>query len=199
MPVPVRSLARQRDNAPLVELSTPAAGLGAQPRDYHVDGPVGVYQKVSAEGRVDRVIIYITLRRGGRALHALDVTDPTEPKFLWSLSPGKTGMAALGQTWSEPKAARVRGYSNPVLIFGGGYDAAAEDGGATPTMGNAVFVVDALEGRLLRAFGAADGLPWARTPAAGRSPVWPTCGVVPPRAASSSSPLTSSSRASLWP
>src|SRR6185369_14840941 len=33
----------------------------------------------------------------------------------------------LGQTWSEPKVAFLKAYSNPVLIFGAGYDPAVED------------------------------------------------------------------------
>ena len=153
-------LKRLRDNGPKVALSTTPDGLGATPRDYFVDGPIGVYQKVGSGGTSERVIIVAGLRRGGRALYALDVTDPAAPKFLWKKTPSSTGMALLGQTWSEPKAARIKGHANPVLIVGGGYDAAAEDAsspGAT-TMGNAVFVLDALDGTLLKTFHALNGV-----------------------------------------
>ena len=62
----------------------------------------------------------------------------------------------MGQTWSEAKVASVKLGQDivPVLIMGGGYDAAAEDT-ATPgttTMGNAVLVLDARTGDLIKAF-----------------------------------------------
>ena len=147
---------RLRDNSPVIELSGTPGGLGAVARDYFVDGPIGVYQKLNGS-TVDRVILYVGMRRGGRQLYALDVTTPTEPKFLWKVSNSSSGMSLLGQTWSEPKVARVKGYANPVVIFGGGYDASAEDSGATTTMGNAVYVLDALDGSLVKTFSSLAG------------------------------------------
>ena len=152
------ALKRMRSNAPDIELSTTPAGLGATPRDYFVDGPIGVYQKLSSTGETERAIIFVALRRGGRQLYALDVTNPSVPKFLWKLTPASAGMGALGQTWSEPKAIRVKGRSQPVVIFGGGYDAASEDGTAGATSsGNAVYVVDAFDGTLVKAFTSLSG------------------------------------------
>lgn len=151
-------LKRLRSNTPDVALSTTPAGLGALPRDYFVDGPIGLYQKLGSGGAVDKVIIYVAMRRGGRQLYALDVTTPSQPKYLWKVSNATTGMAQLGQTWSEPRVARIKGVSDPVLIFGGGYDEAAEDVGGLTTMGNAVYVLNALDGTLLRAFTSLDGV-----------------------------------------
>ena len=151
-------LGRLRANAPQIALSTTPPGSGAQPRGYFVDGPVGVYQKLAVDGTTTRAIVYPTLRRGGRHVYAIDVTVPAEPRFLWRLGPSSPGMAALAQTWSEPRVARVKGHEGPVLVFGGGYDAAAEDGSAGgASSGNAVFVVDAINGTLLRAFTALAG------------------------------------------
>ena len=144
-------LKRLRDNSPVIDLSNTPPGLGATARDYAVDGPISIYQKSSGTA-VDRVIIYVGMRRGGRSLYALDVTTPTAPKFLWKVSNASSGMSLLGQTWSEPRVGRVKGWSNPVLIFGGGYDAAAEDSGGNTTMGNVIYVLDAFDGTLLRAF-----------------------------------------------
>ena len=157
-------LKRLRDNTPDIALSETPAGLGALPRGYFVDGPIGVYQKVAAAGTSDRVILYVGMRRGGRVLYAIDVTTPTAPKMLWKKTSGSAGMSQLGQTWSEPKAARLRGYPNPVVIMGGGYDATAEDAlaPAAPTMGNVVMVLDAFDGTLLKTFSALSGA----TPAA---------------------------------
>jgi type IV pilus assembly protein PilY1 len=152
-------LARLRSNAPQIRLSTTPASLASTPeierpkaRDYFVDGPIGVYLKRDGSGGVDRAIIVVGMRRGGQFLYALDVTNPAAPKFLWKVSNTSSGMALLGQTWSEPRVVKIRGVSDPVVIFGGGYDAAAEDGGATQTMGNAVFVLNAVTGALVRTF-----------------------------------------------
>lgn len=152
-------LKRLRDNAPEVRLSTTVvvdetSATKPQSRDYFVDGPITIYQKVAADGSNTKVYLYATMRRGGRFLYALDVTNPAQPKYLWRRSSSDTGFSKLGQTWSEPRVAKLKGRTNPVLIMGGGYDAAAEDS-ATPgttTMGNAVFVLDAFDGSLIKRF-----------------------------------------------
>lgn len=144
---------RLRNNAPSVRLSS-TVDASAQPKDYFVDGPIGVYQKINSGGTSDQVMIYVGMRRGGRMLYALDVTEPATPKFKWKKNAGSSGMSLLGQTWSEPKPARVKGYANPVLIMGGGYDATTEDGSApgSPAMGHVIYVLDALDGTLLKTF-----------------------------------------------
>jgi type IV pilus assembly protein PilY1 len=151
-------LNRLRKNSPDIQLSTTPAGLGALPRDYFVDGPIGVYQKLGSAGAVERVIVFVGMRRGGRQVYALDVTAPASPKFLWKVTNATSGMSLLGQTWSEPKAARVKGVDNPVVIFGGGYDAAAEDSDSTATMGNSIYVLDALTGAVLKTFTTLSGV-----------------------------------------
>ena len=141
---------RLRDNTPEVRFpATPLAAI-AIPRDYFVDGPVTVHQKLAADGSIESVTIYVGMRRGGRFFYAFDVTNPVAPRLLWRKS--NLAIAVLGQTWSEPRIARLRGHPNPVLVMGAGYDPAAEDAlvaGAT-TMGNAVLVLDAGTGELLR-------------------------------------------------
>jgi len=150
-------LNRLRSNTPDIRLSTTPAAAVAAPRDYFVDGPVTVYRKVVA-GAVTKVIIYVGMRRGGRQLYAFDVTNPAAPLFLWKKTNASTGMSLLGQTWSAPKVARIKGRTNPVVVLGGGYDAAAEDassagaGAGATTMGNAVYVLDAIDGTLLKTF-----------------------------------------------
>ncbi|MES2979930.1 MAG: PilC/PilY family type IV pilus protein [Pseudomonadota bacterium] len=143
-------LNRIRSNTPEVRLSTTST-VGSL-RDYFVDGPIGVYQKVLADGTNDKVYIYTAMRRGGRQIYALDVTTPSAPKFLWKKT--EADIAVLGQTWSEPKVAKIRGNANPVIIMGAGYDAASEDYTTRPatTMGNAVLVLDAITGTLLKTF-----------------------------------------------
>ncbi|NVO04647.1 MAG: pilus assembly protein PilY [Rhodoferax sp.] len=158
-------LNRLRSNTPSIRLSTTTipATNPPTPRDYFVDGPIGVYQKASVSGSTqtnDKVYIYVGMRRGGRALYALDVTDPTAPTVLWKKT--QANLAVLGQTWSEPKLAKIKGNSNPVLIFGAGYDATAEDvspPAASTTMGNAVLVLDAFTGSVLKSFATSRSVP----------------------------------------
>lgn len=150
-------LNRLRANTPEIRLSTsiiatPTTSLTPTSRDYFVDGPIGIYQKVLVNGTNEKVYLYVAMRRGGRILYALDVTDPAAPKFLWKKT--QADMAVLGQTWSEPKVAKIKGNTNPVIIMGAGYDSAAEDISpqGTTTMGNAVLVLDAISGTLLKQF-----------------------------------------------
>lgn len=145
-------LKRLRNNLPEVQLPTTPGSASA--RDYMVDGPIGVYQKINSSGESTKVHLYVGMRRGGRLLYALDVSTPGSPRYLWRKT--ASDLPALGQTWSEPKVARIKrnGDTNPVLVFGGGYDATAEDA-ATPgstTMGHRIFVLDAFTGELLKEF-----------------------------------------------
>ena len=140
---------RFRDNLPEIRFpSTPPTAL-AVARDYFVDGPVTVYQKLDADGGVESAYLYVSMRRGGRFLYAFDVTTPASPRLMWRKS--SSDLAVLGQTWSEPRVARVKGHSKPVLVMGAGYDAAAEDAlpPAATTMGNAVLVLDSTDGSVL--------------------------------------------------
>ena len=145
-------LKRLRDNSP------PIGSTNTKP--YFADGSVGVYQLdanndgklVAADG--DKVYLYISMRRGGRLIYALDVTDPDNPKFMWKRDNTSPGYAELGQTWAEPKVRKIRASANPVLIFGAGYDPAVEDqdpipSGTTDTMGRGIFVVDGITGNVL--------------------------------------------------
>ena len=169
---------RLRNNAPLISSSFK--------KPYFMDGPIGVYTKdgdVPADGKLggasDAVNLYIANRRGGRFLYALDVNNPTNPKFLWKITNGSTGFSELGLTWSQPTViTNLAGLSVPVLVFGAGYDAAVDDldpslvstvnatdatvsgvvpGGITTTgglivnrsMGRGIYVVNALTGALI--------------------------------------------------
>jgi type IV pilus assembly protein PilY1 len=149
-------LNRQRVNTP--ELRLPTTTLdSAQLKDYFVDGATGAFQQIKADGTIDKAYLYLTMRRGGRFIYALDVSTPTDPKFLWKMDYNGTTtasgttldakFASLGQTWSRPRVTIVNGYANPVLIFAGGYDGAEDSEPPTAnTMGNSIFVVDAVTG-----------------------------------------------------
>jgi Tfp pilus tip-associated adhesin PilY1 len=171
-------LNRLRTNSPQLELSTTPGGIlpAPKPKDYFVDGPVGVYQFVYENGTTQAAYIYLAMRRGGRLIYALDVTEPGTPKLKWKVdnntlwkvsSTGAvtavaSGLDELGQTWSQPKVARVAhgGSGKWVLIFGAGY--APEEDDEPPvkadTVGRGIFVLDAFTGELVwkATYGASD-------------------------------------------
>lgn len=135
---------RLYDNSPKIKLFG-STDTTAQPKDYFFDGATTVYQDLRDPNN-PRVYIYMTARRGGRFMYAMDVTNPQAPRFLWEKT--NTDLAELGQTWSQPKIALVKGYANPVLIMGGGYDPNEDSDpfARSDTMGRAIVVLDAVSG-----------------------------------------------------
>ena len=157
-------LSRLKSNSPLVaypDMATPE-GPAPTPKDYFFDGSTGLYQDATSS----KVWIYPTMRRGGRMIYALDVTRPGEPVFKWkagcpnlSNDTGCTeGMSGIGQTWSTPAVAFIKGYSatRPVVVVGGGYDRCEDEDRASPncgaTKGGIVYVLDADTGAVIRSF-----------------------------------------------
>jgi len=109
-----------------------------------------------AENERDKVLLFFGMRRGGSYYYALDVTNRTAPQLLWRIGPSE--LPGIGQTWSTPTVARVNasrtwGSSNPdklVLVFGGGYDAADDAVSyVSSTVGNGIYMVDAITGGLI--------------------------------------------------
>lgn len=145
-------------------------GLTDFKKPYFADGPVSVYQNdVNGDGVLrasdgDKVWLFVGMRRGGRFIYALDVSDPDTPKFMWKIdntttSSGTAVFADLGQTWSTIRPTTIRHQTGPVLIFGGGYDPLKEDPqpALSPNvMGNAIFVVDAQSGNYIHRITHAD-------------------------------------------
>lgn len=130
-----------------------------QPKAYGFDGPLVALKEGS------NAWIYASMRRGGRALYAFDVTSPTVPSLKWKQgcphalddTDCSSGFSGIGQTWSSPRTLRAAGYSGgtaPLLIMGGGYDACEDVDPATcsATKGNHVYVLDADTGALLKTF-----------------------------------------------
>lgn len=161
-------LSRLYTNSELVRYPNLSCSISPTPtaRGYFWDGSLTAYQ--SADGTAStapsKTWLFATMRRGGRAIYALDVTDPDAPKLMWRITNATTGFSELGYTWSEPKVTKLAGtftrstgvaVTNPVvLVFGGGYDPTTEDKPAgslvTPTMGRGVYVVEAESGELIQ-------------------------------------------------
>lgn len=169
-------LKRLRDGTPVLDLPSASSGLpgalpastGAKPKGYFFDGNVGNYEVRNASQVVTREYIYVSARRGGSLIYALDVTVPSAPKILWKKT--SADLPQLAMTFSTPKIVRVKNASHPaVLVFGagywGGYDGAGnpvgDDSAAAPSTcpagtacGRAIYVLDALDGSLVKTFTA---------------------------------------------
>jgi type IV pilus assembly protein PilY1 len=131
----------------LSSLKTLTASSANHP--FYVDGsPIAADVRISTPQDSQtkwRTIVVFGERRGGRFYHALDITDTTNPQYLWSFTDSK-----MGETWSEPVIGRVKmdpstgSTEKYVAIVGGGYDTANNN-----TTGKAVFVIDLATGTKL--------------------------------------------------
>jgi type IV pilus assembly protein PilY1 len=122
---------------------------GFDNKPYFFDGSVGSYVVYDGDNEVSTAIIYLTARRGGDLLYALDVTDPELPVIKWRKSRADDGYSELGQTWSKPVVTKLKIGADDkiVLMMGLGYDPDVDDGpSVTRTQGRGVIVIDALTG-----------------------------------------------------
>ncbi len=130
---------------------------------YGIDMPPIVYTRdVNHDGTInygsgDKVWAYFGLRRGGRAMYALDLSNPNTPSYLWGINSNTSGFSEMGQTWSIPAVTRIPGYRDangvpkPVIVFGAGYDTNKDSTGlaSADSMGRGIFIVDAATGALV--------------------------------------------------
>jgi Tfp pilus tip-associated adhesin PilY1 len=154
-------LKRLYSNAPLITYPNMPTGLTTQSKDYFFDGSSGIYQNADNS----QVWIYPTMRRGGRMIYGFDVSTTT-PVLKWARGcPNagddtgcSSGWIGIGQTWSVPNLAFVKGFSStiPLAIVGGGYDA-CEDTDAIATTcitpkGAKVYIVNSDTGAIEKSF-----------------------------------------------
>ena len=170
------SLQRLYDNTTRISFPNNSSGSPTPlPKAYGMDGPVTAFK--GTVGGSAKTFIYSTMRRGGRAVYAFDVTNsattPAAPTLKWKVGcPNaadntgcSTGMSGIGQTWASLKSLFALGYkggSSPLLIMGGGYDkcedtdtltaGSANHSCTSSTKGNKVFVLDADTGEMIKAF-----------------------------------------------
>jgi type IV pilus assembly protein PilY1 len=104
-----------------------------------VDGsPIAVDIKTAGTWKT---IVVFGCRRGGPFYYALDITDTTNPKFLWRFTDPK-----IQETWSEPAIGKVKvGAGERYVAFVGGGRSPSDDN----TYGKAFFAVDLASGTRL--------------------------------------------------
>jgi type IV pilus assembly protein PilY1 len=112
------------------------------PHEFYVDGsPIAADVKIGATPAWKTIAVF-GQRRGGRNYYALDITDTTNPQYMWSFTDSK-----IGETWSDPVIGKIRisdGSTKYVAFVGGGYDT-----GQNNNSGKAFFVLDLADGTKL--------------------------------------------------
>ena len=170
------NIKRLRDNTIRVSFPNNTSGSPTpQAKAYGMDGAITAFK--GTLGGTTKAVVYATMRRGGRAIYAFDVTNsitaPNSPSLKWKIgcpnasddSGCTTGLSGIGQTWSSLKSFTASGYgsgSSTMLITGGGYDVcddydALSSGGAnhnctSSSKGHYVYVLDADTGAVLKTF-----------------------------------------------
>ena len=159
--------------------------LNADVNAVFVDGSAKAYIEYNSDGEVQKAILIFGERRGGNRYYALNVTTPTSPEFLWEISPDgrlylanpidpTAGYQQLGQTWSSPTIGKVacqEGASHCINVsatdhvgerwvafISGGYDENQDNNPVivSDTAGMAVYVVDVLDGSLVKRFSVSE-------------------------------------------
>jgi type IV pilus assembly protein PilY1 len=125
---------------------------------YYVDGAPNVVDAFFDSSNSWHSVLIGGLGAGGKAIYALDVTDPASiasytggtvpPDFvLWEINDQTPGFEDLGYTYGKPLIFKTEGrgddpiYGEWVAVFGNGYDSDSGRG--------AVYVVDVATGTLL--------------------------------------------------
>ncbi|MDT8451240.1 MAG: PilC/PilY family type IV pilus protein [Gammaproteobacteria bacterium] len=131
---------------------------GVNGKAYGLDGNVVSWindadRNGTISGADEHVYLYFGMRRGGRFLYSMDVTDRNNPKLRWVLEGGTGDYAEMGQTWSAPNVENIKmgDVERTVLIFGAGYDTGQDVllTRGTDSVGRGIFIVDAKSGKLL--------------------------------------------------
>lgn len=169
-PEHLSKIERLYENEPLIAFPNQDMTVSPTPtaKDYFFDGALGQFISYAADNTLDLAYIFPSMRRGGRMVYGLDVTDPDTPSLLWrkgctSLTDDnscESGFADIGQTWSTPVGGKIAGYTDgPVVMFGGGYDncldsdqAAYPTAGCSAAKGKKVYVLDAESGAVQATF-----------------------------------------------
>ncbi len=137
--------------------------INGQLHTYAVDATPSVYlydqnKNGNIETANDKVILLFGTRRGGGlnsaptkgSYYALDVSDPTAPRYLWSLSNASANFAELAESWGEARVVKLKvGTATKIAaLIVGGYDNMNEDSrfGHTQTFSGSATVSNSVSG-----------------------------------------------------
>ncbi len=145
--VPSVMLSEMKDFMDDVEI-----GGDATLHNYGLDGEIHIaHADTNNNLKVDddeKALLFIGMRRGGNHYFVLDISNPTEPKYLFKITGGSTTkLAKLSDTWSGITVANIdyAGATKTVAIFGGGYDYDQDTAGTAfvaDDTGNDIFIYD---------------------------------------------------------
>ena len=124
---------------------------------YGIDGDLRVQTIADKDGIIqsgEKVYLYFGMRRGGDFYYALDVSDPNNPRVMFRLDGAQ--LPGLGQSWATPIPTRIavggttQNSDKLVLVIAGGYEPDQDNNAlTTDAIGNAIYIVDAVDGHLL--------------------------------------------------
>jgi type IV pilus assembly protein PilY1 len=139
-------------------------------RNHGIDGALILHQHdPDADGRIDAAAgehrwLLFGLGRGGSRYYALDLSQPADPRVLWSFALPDAGVEARGVPVVTRLAIPGSGQSpgDWIVLLPGGYDTRFDAPDATGTgAGDALLAVDAATGRLLWSIDGFTSLPSA--------------------------------------
>lgn len=125
---------------------------------YGLDGQISVlHSDTDGNGTIDSgetALLVFGMRRGGNNYYAIEVSDPENPKYWYTIEGGSGDFSKLAQSWSRASLLNVRygSSSKKVFVFGGGYDP-VNDGQANIVegRGSTVYFMDLFGNRLWEA------------------------------------------------
>jgi type IV pilus assembly protein PilY1 len=113
--------------------------------EYSVDSsPIAADVKI---GDSWKTIVVFGQRRGGTNYYALDITDTTNPLYLWTFNDSK-----LGESWSEAAIGKIKmsdGTDKWVAFVGGGFDSTFNNYTSGNKVSEAFFAIDLATGAKL--------------------------------------------------
>ncbi len=135
--------------------------LRADVVEFFVDGSPKAHIIYNSDGSINKAIMIFGQRRGGNRYYAIDVTNPLRPQYLWEINPDASGSSysEMGQSWSTPNIGKIAYGSGEKWVFfiGGGYDENQDNEvPASDQKGRAVYVVDIMDGSLIKSFSHAE-------------------------------------------
>ncbi len=97
---------------------------------YGLDGKMQIFHQDSNENGIiesnETAYLAVGMRRGGNDYYVLDISNPGQPAWAFSIKGGQGDFSELAQTWSPPTFAKIKTDTNGseefVMIFAGGYD-----------------------------------------------------------------------------